>query len=64
MAFLSILGILFHSCEKEIVDDITQVVRDHLTAENVFNDVGIIVEIGMITVKHNRTENKPHPCFK
>ena len=44
---LSILGILFHSCEKEIVDDSTQVVRDHLTAENIFNDVGNIVEIGL-----------------
>ena len=24
----------------------------------------IIVEIGIITVKHNTTENRPHPCFK
>ena len=40
---LSIFAILFHSCEKEI-NTSTQASQDHLLAEQVFNDVGRIVE--------------------
>ncbi len=49
---LSILSVVFYACKEEGVITTpelisTQAVQDHLTAENVFNDVGIIVEIGM-----------------
>ena len=43
---LSILGVLFYSCEKEIVDNSTQASQDHLFAENILNDLGRIVEDG------------------
>ena len=41
---LSILAILFHSCEKEILNTSTQASQDHLFAENIFNDINRVVE--------------------
>ena len=43
---LSIFAILFHSCEKEILDTSTQASQDHLFAENIFNDINRVVEDG------------------
>ena len=43
---LSILAILFHSCEKEILNTSTQASQDHLFAENIFNDINRVVEDG------------------
>jgi len=49
---LSILSVVFYACKEEDVITTpelisTQAAQDHLTAENVFNDVGSIVEIGL-----------------
>lgn len=44
---LSILAILFYSCEQ-IEKESTQATRDHLLVEQIFNDVGRIVEDGFI----------------
>ena len=49
---LSILSVVFYACKEEGVITTpelisTQAAQDYLTAENVFNDVGNIVEIGL-----------------
>lgn len=48
---LSILSVIFYACKEEDVINTpaltsTQATQDHLTAENIFNDVGNIVEVG------------------
>jgi len=53
---LGILTILFYSCEK-IEDESTRATRDHLFAEQTFNDVGRIVEDGFI--ENNESKNCP-----
>ena len=45
---LAILTILFYSCTEEIQEsDSTQACQDHLIAENIFNEVGYIIEEGL-----------------
>ena len=46
---LSIFAILFHSCEKEILDTSTQASQDHLFAENIFNDINRLIKRWIFT---------------
>ena len=50
-----ILTVLFYSCEK--IEDIesTQATKDHLFAEQTFNDVGRIVEEGFLSSGINKS---------
>ena len=61
---LSILSIILYACKDEDVltqNDLTstQGTQDHLTAEQIFNDVGSIVEEGL----HDNGQNKACPDY-
>ena len=50
---LSVLAILFYSCEKIEDAESTQATQDHLFAEQIFNDVGYIAEEGLLVNRIN-----------
>ena len=52
---LGILTVLFSSCEKIEDAESTQATRDHLFAEQIFNDVGRIVEEGFLSNGINKS---------
>ncbi len=58
LCLLSILLILLSSCKDEVINS-TQATQDHLMAENIFNDVQIVIEDGLT---HNG-ENKSCPSY-
>jgi hypothetical protein len=53
-----ILTVLFYSCEKIEDEESTQATRDHLFAEQIFNDVGRIVEGAFLAYGINKSYPK------
>ena len=57
---LTIVTILVYACTERVHElDSTQACQDHLIAENIFNEVGYIIEEGL----EGHTKNKSCPSY-